>query len=176
IVVGVLWARPLRDGDTGEYLLMTESLFQHGTPDLRPGDVQSLARLDRRAGFGLNYAPAFLGYYEDAAGRWYSYHFWSYSLTGLPARLLLGLAPGQGIRALPLTNAVFFLLALHRVLFLLPFSRDVRVGLFLLVLVSPLLWFLHWPHPEAMTASFVLLSLVGHCRGLRRAPIVWAAL
>src|SRR5262245_39037459 len=108
-----LLPRPLTDGDAAEYLLSTESLFRHLTPDLRPADVASVARLDRRLGLGLNYGIGFLGYFDDGAGRWYCYHFWAYPLLGLPARLLL--APLNGLRALPLTNAAVLLLALHRV-------------------------------------------------------------
>jgi hypothetical protein len=169
-----LLPRPLAEGDAGEYLLTTESLFRHLTPDLRPGDVTSVARLDRRLGLGLNYGAGFLGYFDDAAGRWYCYHFWAYPLLGLPARLLL--APLNGLRALPLTNAALLLLALHRVLFRAPFRAGVRLALFLLLLASPLLWFVRWPHAEVLIASCATLSLVGSYRGLRRAPILWAAL
>src|SRR5512143_420929 len=79
---GALVARPLPDGDAVEYLLMTESLFRHGTPELRAGDVQSLARQDQRMGLGLSYGIGFLGYFDDPQGRWYSYHFWAYPLLG----------------------------------------------------------------------------------------------
>jgi hypothetical protein len=173
---GALVARPLRDGDAGEYLLMTESLFRHGTPEVRAADVQSLARQDERANLGLGYGIAFLGYFDDARGRWYCYHFWAYPLLGLPARVLLAAIPAGGLHALPLTNALLLLLALHRVLFATPFEARRRLGLFLLLLASPLVWFVRWPHAEVMTAACVVLSLVGAQRGLRRAPILWAAL
>jgi len=51
-----------------------------------------------------------------------------------------------------------------------------RLGLFLLLFASPLVWFVRWPHGEVMTAACVVLSLVGAYRGLRHAPILWAAL
>jgi hypothetical protein len=176
LCTGVLVARPLRDGDAGEYLLMTESLFRHGTPELRAADILSLARQDERMHLGLSYGIAFLGYFDDAKGRWYSYHFWAYPLLGVPARLLLAPFPAGGLHALPLTNALLLLLALHRVLFGAPFQGRRRLAFFLLLLASPLVWFVRWPHAEVMTAACVVLALMASCRGDRWAAILWAAL
>jgi hypothetical protein len=173
---GALVARPLPDGDAAEYLLMTESLFRHGTPELRAADVQSVARQDQKIGLGLSYGSGFAGYFDDAQGRWYSYHFWAYPLLGLPARLLLAAIPAGGLHALPLTNALLLLLALHRVLFATSFPAGRRLGLFLLLLASPLVWHVLWPHAEIMTSACVVLSLAGAHRGLKRAPVFWAAL
>ena len=83
LVVAVLRVTPVNDGDAGEYLLMTESLFRHGTPDLRPADVVSVARHDTALDFGLNYAGSLRGYYDAPGGAWYCYHFWGYPLLAV---------------------------------------------------------------------------------------------
>lgn len=176
LVATALAATPKADGDAAEYLFMTESLFRHASPQLRPADVRSVARMDQRLGLGLNYSMGFVGYFDDPVGRWYCYHFWAYPLLAFPARLLLAVPPANGLRALALTNAWLFLLALHRVLFRSHFRAEVRLASFLLLFVSPLLWFVRWPQAEVMIASCATLSLVGAYRGLRWAPIFWAAL
>jgi len=51
------------EGDAVEYLLMTESLARHGTPEARAGDVPTVARQDARLSLGLSYAVADVGYY-----------------------------------------------------------------------------------------------------------------
>jgi hypothetical protein len=176
LIGGALSVRPLPEGDALEYLLMTESLARHGTPEARAGDVQSVARQDARLSLGLSYAVADVGYFDDPAGNWYSCHFWGYSLLATPARLLLAGLGRNGLRAFPVTNALLFVLALHHVLFLLPWPPRSRVALFLLLLTSPALHFLRWPHPELMTVALLTLALVRWQMGDRVLALLAAAL
>ncbi len=169
-----LLARPSAQGDALEYLLMTESLARHGTPEVRAGDLWSLGRQDERLGLGLNYV--YPGYFDDPSGAWYSVHFWAYSLLAVPARLVLGVVGLSGLRAFPVTNALLLALALHRVLFSLPFRPRGRLALFVLLLLSPVLFFLRWPHAEVMTAACAMLSLVALHQRRHVTAALWAAL
>lgn len=175
LLTAALLARPLRDGDAFEYLLMTESLARHGTPEVRPADVWSLAGLDRRLNLGLSYATGIAGYFDDSSGRWYSFHFWGYSLLSVPARLGLAVLGMNGLRAIPLTNAVVLLFALHRVLFARWSEGRARLAVALLLLTSPVVWFVRWPHPEAMTVAFATLALVDFAGGSRSRAVMWSA-
>jgi hypothetical protein len=169
-------AKPLLVGDALEYVLQTESLSRHGSPEVRAGDVYSLAREDLRLGSGLGYALGYRGYFDDPAGHWYACHFWAYSLLAVPARLVLGSLGLNGLRAFPLMNAALFLLALHRVLFALPIAPPRRLALFLLIVSSPVVWFVRWPHAEVITVASVTLALVARHRGRAVAAVLWAAL
>ena len=175
LLLGVaLTARPNRQGDALEYLLMTESLARHGTSEVRAGDLQSLGRQDRRLALGLEYV--YSGYFDDPSGAWYSVHFWASSLLAVPARLLLSAFGLNGLRAFPVTNVVLWMFALHQVLFALPFRPRARLALFVLLLASPVVFFLLWPHAEAMTAACVTLSLAALHRARHVAAALWAAL
>ncbi|MFI4947020.1 MAG: hypothetical protein ACHP85_27325, partial [Burkholderiales bacterium] len=104
---------PLRPhGDAGEYLLMLESWHRHGSPEWRPGDVESLRGLLARDGLSIDESRVLPNYHKAEGGKLYCYHFWAYSLAGLPARTLLEPLGVSPLRALPVTNALVFGLAL----------------------------------------------------------------
>jgi len=155
-----LFARPVSDGDAGEYMAMAESLWRHGTPELRPGDVYGLASAAQGL-VGLNFADVMRGYFEDRAGARLSYHFWGYSALAVPLRALLRLFGASVLRALPLANALLFSAALWAVASTPRLFPAERLALTCLLLFSPALWFVLWPHPEVYTFSLVTLALVG---------------
>jgi hypothetical protein len=168
--------KPIVVGDAGEYLLMTESLLHHGTPDLRPKDVVSLARLDERLQTRINFWRAMQRYYQDEDGDWYSYHFWGYSLLVVPVRALFAVLGLNGLRAPITTNAVILLIALHQSLFASRLGSGGRRFVFWLAFLSPVFWYVRWIHTEVLVFSGVLLSLVWLWEDRRLAPIVPAAL
>ncbi len=167
---------PLRPhGDAGEYLLMLESWHRHLSPELQPQDRESLRGLLAREGVAIDESRVLPNYHAGRDGRLYCYHFWAYSLAGLPARHLLearGLSP---LRALTVTNALFFGLALVAVA-LLPWTGPRRLALGGLLLLSPALGFLMWPHPEVLTFALVALALALAAGGWHAAAVLAAAL
>ena len=175
LVAGAL-RLPLRPhGDAGEYLLMLESWHLHGSPELQPQDRESLRALLAREGLSIDESRVLPNYHAGRDGRLYCYHFWGASLAGLPARRLLearGLSP---LRALPVTNAVLFGLALVAVAFL-PWRGSRRLALGGLLLFSPALGFLMWPHPEVLSFALVTIALVLEARGRPAAAVLLAAL
>jgi hypothetical protein len=174
LLLGEAVARPpIQAGDAGEYLVMAESLFRHGTPDLRAADVRRLADLEARAHGPLNFADLTRGFFESPRGGTYSYHFWGFSLLTLPAKVLLRLFRLDELRAPSLTNALLLSLALA--LSLRARGGSARQwGLFLLSLFSPVLFFVRWPHTEAASFAFVLIALLSDDAG-RPATAVLAA-
>jgi hypothetical protein len=176
LLVAAALVLPLRPhGDAGEYLLMLESWRQHASPELRPQDRASFRGLLAREGVSIDEGRVLPNYHAGRDGRLYCYHFWGYSLAGVPARRLLearGLSP---LRALPVTNALLFGLALAAVAFL-PWTGSRRLALGGLLLFSPALGFLMWPHPEVFTFALVTLALVLAARGWPAAAVLAAAL
>jgi hypothetical protein len=159
VAVTALVARPVSDGDAGEYLAMAESLWRHGTPELRPGDVYGLASATKGL-VDLNFADIMRGYFEDPAGARLSYHFWGYSALAVPLRALLRLFGANVLRALPLANALLLSAALWAVASTARLFPIERLALTCLLLFSPALGFVLWPHPEVYTFSLVTLALV----------------
>jgi len=176
LLVAAALRLPLRPhGDSGEYLLMLESWHRHGSPELQPQDWNALHGLLVGEGVSINAARVLPNYHAGRDERLYCYHFWGYSLAGVPARRLLesrGLSP---LRALPVTNALLFGLALVAVAFL-PWTGSRRLALGGLLLLSPALGFLMWPHPEVFTFALVTLALVLAARGGHAAAVLAAAL
>jgi hypothetical protein len=167
---------PLRPhGDAGEYLLMLESWHRHRSPELQPQDRESLRGLLAREGLAIDEGRILPNYHAGRDGRLYCYHFWAYSLAGLPARRFLEARDLSPLRALPVTNALLFGVAVVAVA-LLPWARSRRLALGGLLLLSPALGFLMWPHPEVFTFALVVLALVLSGRGWYAAAILVAAL
>jgi hypothetical protein len=176
LLVAAALLLPLRPhGDAGEYLLMLESWDSHRSPDLQPRDRDALRALLAREGLAIDERRVLPNYHAGRDGRLYCYHFWGYSLAGLPARRTLealGLSP---LRALPVTNAVLLGLALGAVA-LLPWAASRRVMLGGLLLFSPALGFLMWPHPEVFSFALVALALVFAARGCHAGAVLASAL
>ena len=85
---------------------------------------------------------------------------------------VLGLNP---LRALPLTNAVLFGAALVGT-GLLPWGAWRRLALAGLLLFSPALAFLLWPHPEIFSFALVSLALCLAASGQGTLSVLSAAL
>lgn len=176
LVTAALVILPRPWGDGSEYQLMAESWLRHGSPELRASDVVSLAARERRCRTGADPGLATLRYYEARDGRWYCYHFWGYSLCGVPLKGVLRLARANDLRALPLLNALVFVFALHQTLWASRLPAGTALSLASLAAASPALWFVPWVHPEAFCFALVLLALVWAHAGRRLRPIVAAAL
>ena len=166
--------KPIHPGDSLEYVYTLQAWSDHGTPDLRAEDVEKLAPLLRANQISL---PDPFGFFiRSKDGRFYSQHFWLYSLLALPAKAILRIVSANELAAFQVTNAFIFLVALYTALFRNRSSIHQRLVLTGFAGVSPVLWYLCWMHPEAATWAFVLISLVhlGHRRFLQGS--VWASL
>ena len=139
---------------------MADSLVNHLSPDARPHDLLGLD----------GWCPGFrtdvtLPYFPSADGRWYSYHFWGYSLAVIPVKLALRAVGADELRAFQVSNALMLIAALSCVLFLPPWDPVWRTLLALLSLVGPAFWFVQWPHPEIYSYALVTMALVCMTRG-----------
>ena len=152
-------------GDHCEYVQMTESLANHGTPDPRPEDarpdLRNCAELSRLFDVRDADLPPQIGPYVRARnGHYYSWHFWGYSLFVVPAKLgLRALGADEG-RAFSLTNGALFLGALAGAALFSPLPPYRRIALAALLSASPALWFVRWAHPEVFCAALTTMALV----------------
>ncbi len=144
---------------------MTESLWRHGTPELRPGDIQGLGTAAAREALPLDFADVMRGYFPDRHGARVSYHFWGYSALALPVRALLRPFGISVLHAPAVVNAIALAGALWAVLAARTLGRGERGAFAALLLFSPALGLLLWPHPEVCTFSLVAVALVALAEG-----------
>jgi hypothetical protein len=168
--------RPTAHADSAEYLLTAESLFNHGTPNVHPADLLSFGRIAVRHPLEGDYGRPLSHYLSAPDRRLYGVHFWAYPTLVLPAKLLLRLGGGSEFKAFQVTNVLFALGALAHVLFFSGLSRRARRLLATLLVASPFLPFLLWPHPEVVTGALVTSSLVFRHDGRRVAAVLAMAL
>jgi len=176
LLATALRTTPQPYGDAPEYLLMTESLARHGSPDLRDGDLETVKR--RFLAHGIEFPPhgRLIGYYKAEDGRRYCYHFWAYSALCLPAKLGLRVLRGDELLALQLTNALLMIATLLCVLLISRLREPQRLLLNALLLFSPAVWFMLWPHPEVFSFAFAAMALVFMHRERWKTAIFFASL
>ena len=167
---------PIRVGDAHEYLLLVQAWSAHGSPDIRPGDIDSCIKLLHRNDQGQQGQRLREHYLRDSfttdTGKIYYGHFWFYSLLAVPAWILLRFTGGNEMAALQMMNAVFFCLAAGFVLFHGRERRRERLLLLALSAIGPVIWYVRWPHPEVFTWSAALIAVVL----LRQDRFGWAAI
>ncbi len=145
-------------GDVWEHWLIAESFHQHGTPDLRDGDIPPVYSETPR--YQYPQPPVHPHAYARAPdGRLYGVHFWGYALSGVPAKEFLR-RTGRSELAWPgLTNALWFIFALGVVLFGSSSPVGERLALVGLASAGPAWVYVGWPGPELYTWAFVLIAV-----------------
>lgn len=157
LFLSMLFIKPRLSGDGVEYFLMVESLENHFSPDLRENDKIDTIQIFEKN--GTNYPLPNLGFFEGLSGKQYCWHFWLYSLSNIPVKLVLKLLNANELKCFQITNVIFFLLSLWIVYFAL--KRDIlkRNLLIILFLFNPAIWYIIWSHPEIFCYSLVIISL-----------------
>lgn len=151
---------PARYGDGHEYLGITSSFYNHLSPDLRQEDIALRKDIENRNGIHFPETYDFAGYFESTSGKWYSYHFWGYSLLNLPVFTLLHIFDLNELRCFQITNSLMLLLSLWAIVLLSRLSNWKKFWLFMLAAFNPALLYVPWTHPEIFSYGFVLLSVV----------------
>lgn len=155
--------KPELTGDGSEYFLMLESLYNHQSIELKPSDIESFdikEDIYRFKFYEFNKDNAYSGYFESNTGEYYSYHFFFYSLTALPVKVILETFNLDVLKVFQITNALLISIVLLCISRIKDFSEVKKIGLILLSVFNPILWFIFWSHPEVFSYSFLLLSLV----------------
>lgn len=160
-------------GDGVEYVLMTESFVNHGSPDLigsdatnymnklnemgleihRKGEFAKAANIDNERFTHLYYFPSLNN------GKIYSYHFWFYSLLAVPARVILEYLQADIRLAHLATNLFLIFWGLWIILNYRKFTWGERVIFSLFLIFSPLLWYIDWAHTEVYSAVLVFIGI-----------------
>jgi len=144
-----------RMGDYREYALMTESWYNHLSPDMQAQDLDTQIVKT----FIDNNSKILHGYYEAKNGRYYSYHFWMYSLFNVPSIFMFRLFGFEGFRSFYFTNSLLFFGALLLFFLIAKLTTSQKFLYTFLLVFSPALWFIHWIHPEVFSLSFIVIAL-----------------
>lgn len=163
---------PSHFGDGFEYLNMSVAFARHGTPDLRVEDLRAILREYPHDGFLQDQGTKTLNHFmrgqgdfgfspSPVDGRFYSYHFWLYSLLNTPATVLcmwLGIPLRNSFL---LTNCALFLGLVSVIAFGTAHWRFRRKCLLaLLALVCGATFYLNRESPESMCFSLLAIGLV----------------
>lgn len=183
LALAVLFAAraPGHNGDAVEYTLQTVALAEHGSPDIRYGDIAIARRLapelthvyqtleqDMRA----NKETLYAAFVRGNDGKVYAVHFFGYAaLATLPYKLLasVGLPPFKCFQAVNLAAILVLGLSLRRL-----FGGDARAayGLALFAACGGLLYW-NWTGPEFLSAAALLSGMLLYASG---APVRGAVL
>lgn len=180
IVVGLKRFDFYVEGDGLEYVMMTESFFRHGSPELRIADAVSYKnhwkqkeweKMYKKGIFESTYLnPAnyrikiplenFGGYFLSKNNTLYCYHFWGFSLFSLPFRYITHWLSINPLYTFLFTN-LFFLVVFFSVLWFFS-SLDFFYKLFysFFVTIPSAYWYISWEHTEVFMLSLSATSLI----------------
>jgi hypothetical protein len=158
-VSNIIVTPPILAGDGGEYFLMRNSLVNHFTPDLKKEDIKSFYKAKKINIFNREIDP-YSGYYKAINGKYYSLHFWTYSLLNVPVKLGLEAMGIDSRKSFQFVNAFLIIVLYFFVSFFSNFTSFQKILFNMLIFLSPMTLFLHWPHPEMYGFVFVSLALL----------------
>lgn len=161
-LLSVLYALGLRTanrGDAMEYVYMTEAFSKYAAPDLRQEAIDEVARklkwIERTAP-----SQPYSGFFEANNGKWYSYHFWFYSLLATPIKMMLEVMYIDPYRCFAVLNCILFVAVIYHLYKYLNLEKEKKILFIGLVVINPVVWYLQWPHTEVYSYVLVLYSLL----------------
>ncbi|MBU9262818.1 hypothetical protein KTD13_20945 [Burkholderia multivorans] len=158
--------QPNVSGDGIEYTLMAQAFLTHGTPNITQDDYEKVraysgdarTNVPEVAGiFPLTASPPF---FRDIDGRYYSYHFWLYSLFVAPFLFLVKLFGAATPWAFVATNLTFSIVASCVICAWRGISREKRLLLLTLYWSAGTIPYIGWTHPEVFSASLLVVAIV----------------
>ncbi len=176
--------QPRQHGDVAEYTLMTLAFANHGTPDIRMGDIADGKRMLPGLGglYGLleqdmaaNKPEVFPAFARGQDGAVYANHFFAYSaLAVIPFKLLQAAGRDPFACYLALNLAALCVLAWWLYRF---FGAPWRAwGALLLFLSCGSVLYLPWTSTETASAALLLAALCAFTTGAPFAAALMAAL
>ncbi|MEO6967150.1 MAG: hypothetical protein ABI132_01655 [Rhodanobacteraceae bacterium] len=161
---------PGLSGDGFEYLSMSEALLRHGTPDVRIDDLQEFMRKKPNDKSFAQFDSEVINLFRHGNGggtfflagksRFYSYHFWLYSLIDVPALAACQWLQIPLVSSFLLTNTLLFLGLIALIAFGTPWRFRRKFLLALLALGCGSTFYLSRSGPESMCFSLLLAGLL----------------
>ena len=172
------WPYPV--GDAVEYLLVSEAISKHGSPEVHPEDVQNFKNeVQKTMGWeGMGKHEVFdefshnletvkfkhmdqtMGFAVSENQKFYSIHFFTYPLFTVPVKLLLKPFNIHPLKVFFIANALFILTALYFVLFFFPFKEIYNCLIAGFFFYSTTQWYMMWPHAEVWASSMIFIGVL----------------
>ncbi|MGG3838350.1 hypothetical protein ABEV00_15205 [Paenibacillus thiaminolyticus] len=155
-----LLVKPVLTGDGREYLGMTISFKNHLTFDLTQEDISERFEVEKKN--NINYPDDFTyhGYYKSVDEKYYSYHFWFYSMINAIPYVLFEKLNINTLKSFQFTNCILYILLIHKIIFRTKLSNKIKIILVLISLLSPIIFYLNWTHPEVFSYVFLFMGLL----------------
>lgn len=170
--------KPYPTGDGPEYILTTEAIYNHFTPNITHADLVSFKtsyikknkwedvyktdifqRFDEHLQYPkLKFMDECGGVYTDKKGKNYSYHFFFLSYVNTPARFITAWMGGDPLSSFQFTNAFLVTLTCFILLFLTPFDLWKTLLVTICFVFSSNYWYLGWTHPEVFTTCMITIG------------------
>lgn len=163
-------------GDGKEYILMSQSLLSHGSPDLRPDDaIRVLEQFkERQPQFRDGYLECATSkeclaetnnvinynYFKSINNKYYSWHFFAYSLLNAPVYYFYQSLNASPTASFAFLNAALLLLAIVLIITKLRESVGYKAIILFLTITPTTLSYVRWNHPESITFSAIIVSLI----------------
>ncbi len=164
----VLASPTVRHGDGFEYIYTAQAFLNHATPDVRASDISDAQHVLRTRNAHIKIKrDARQGFCQAPSGKFYSRHFWAYSMMVAPVQWMLRQLGLNELRAFTLFNVLIFLASVVVVVLFFPDGHDCGGWRMfaLLTAIAPAQLYLAWPSPEVACASLMTCSLVAFARG-----------
>ena len=187
-----VWLCPRIEGDGTEYLLMQESLKNHFSPDFREIDRITYRELIR---YKALYSTSSQGWYDvtflenldagkhEAGGyirckdeHYRSYHFWAYSLSSLPFRILCGWLELDPAYSFGMLHALLLSCAIGMILCSRRFGFIERCGLAFGLLFICTVFYFDWIHPELFSTTFLAMAIIRYLDRKTASALIFAAI
>jgi hypothetical protein len=150
-------------GDGFEYLGMTISMSNHGTSELRDTDIterRELVTQHSNNGWNLPAIKDHEGYFLARNGNEYSYHFWLYSALCVPFFIILKTLGANPLNVFMAVNIILILFLFWWIIYRARLDSKSRIWLIIFSLISPVLLYIPWSHPEVFIYIFLLIGLI----------------
>jgi hypothetical protein len=167
---------PMMLGDGREYYYQVETLYSHGTPEIRQADFVNANANSGRCGFGTEAEHPY-AFFPALNGQKYPLHFFAYAASAVPFRAALAVFGSEQMTCLQLANVWWALFGLGSVLLFGAGSVWRRLTFAALVAVGPAYGYWQYTGAELYTYGLLTAGLVaiGNRRYALAALLVSAA-
>lgn len=155
-----LLIKPLITGDGREYLGMTVSFKNHMSFDLTLNDIDERLKLEKLNSIHFPEELTYAGYFEDIDGKFYSYHFWFYSLLNVVPYIILEQFDINPLKSFQLTNCLLYIFLMYKIMFRNNLNNKTKSILLCISLFCPIIFYLNWTHTEVFSYVFLFIGLL----------------
>jgi len=179
LITGIMYAYNKAHfiGEADSYVIATISLQQHGSLDVREGDIHQLEQ--------EGYPPYFVErarnkfethrYINDIYGKQYPWYMGTYSISVFPIKKINLLFNLPQVYVYHISNVLYYSLALLLVYFCFHQTRKNIFLTILLLTCSPTFVYISWASAEMFLCSLMIVSLVFYANGNRHLAALFMA-